>query len=150
MFLLQKIPQFHNNRELIFFRFCTDEFFNDGTTRVNKSSSPTNNSTQPDTLPSTNTHPTSEPTTPTNVYAEENNDNQAEFTNPFYTSIQENAESSSRKIGNSNVHTFNQPQDSASDGQKITPLTNTAELKTLREQCSILQDKKQCRKKLID
>ncbi|GKD81971.1 hypothetical protein Tco_1348810 [Tanacetum coccineum] len=39
-----------------------------------------------------------EPTTPTNVYAEENNDNQAEFTNPFYTSIQENAESSSRKI----------------------------------------------------
>ncbi|GJX37382.1 retrovirus-related pol polyprotein from transposon TNT 1-94 [Tanacetum coccineum] len=62
-----------------------DEFFNDGTYRVNKSSSPTDNSTQPDTLPSTNTHHTSEPTTLTNDHAEENNDNQVEFTNPFYS-----------------------------------------------------------------
>ncbi|GJX73211.1 retrovirus-related pol polyprotein from transposon TNT 1-94 [Tanacetum coccineum] len=61
-----------------------DEFFNDGTTRVNKSSSPTDNSIQQDTLPLTNTHHISEPSTPTNVYAEKNNDNQAEFTNPFY------------------------------------------------------------------
>ncbi|GJR97981.1 hypothetical protein Tco_0270155 [Tanacetum coccineum] len=89
-----------------------DEFFNDGTSRVNKSSSPTDNSIQKDTLPSTHIQPTSEPTTPTNVHAEENNDNQAEFTNPFCTPVQENAESSSRNIGNSNVHTFNQPQDS--------------------------------------
>ncbi|GKF37498.1 retrovirus-related pol polyprotein from transposon TNT 1-94 [Tanacetum coccineum] len=58
-----------------------------------------------------NIHPTSEPTTQTNVYAEENNDNQAEFTNPFCTPVHEHAESSSRNIGNSNVHTFNQPQD---------------------------------------
>ncbi|GJY01851.1 retrovirus-related pol polyprotein from transposon TNT 1-94 [Tanacetum coccineum] len=57
-----------------------DEFFNDGTSRVNKSSSPTNNSIPKDTLPSTHIQPTSEPTTPTNVHAEENNDNQAEFT----------------------------------------------------------------------
>ncbi|GJQ92111.1 retrovirus-related pol polyprotein from transposon TNT 1-94 [Tanacetum coccineum] len=59
-----------------------DEFFNDGTSRVNKSSSPTDNSAPQDTHPSTNIHPTSEPTTQTNVHAEENNDNQAEFTNP--------------------------------------------------------------------
>ncbi|GJU41339.1 retrovirus-related pol polyprotein from transposon TNT 1-94 [Tanacetum coccineum] len=70
-----------------------DEFFNDGTSRVNKSSSPTDNSIQKDTLPSTHIQPTPEPTTPTNVHAEENNDNQAEFTNPFCTPVQENAES---------------------------------------------------------
>ncbi|GJT90820.1 hypothetical protein Tco_1079665 [Tanacetum coccineum] len=64
-----------------------DEFFNDGTSRVNKSSSPTDNSAPQDTHPSTNIHPTSEPSTPTNVHAEENNDNQAEFTNPFYIPI---------------------------------------------------------------
>ncbi|GJU50505.1 retrovirus-related pol polyprotein from transposon TNT 1-94 [Tanacetum coccineum] len=52
-----------------------DEFFNAGTSRVNKSSSPTDNSTQQDTHPSTNIHPTSKPSTPTNVHAEENNDN---------------------------------------------------------------------------
>ncbi|GJT59873.1 retrovirus-related pol polyprotein from transposon TNT 1-94 [Tanacetum coccineum] len=62
-----------------------DEFFNDGTSRVNKSSSPTDNSAPQDTHPSTNIHLTSEPSTPTNVHAEENNDNQAEFTNLFCT-----------------------------------------------------------------
>ncbi|GJQ89540.1 retrovirus-related pol polyprotein from transposon TNT 1-94 [Tanacetum coccineum] len=76
-----------------------DEFFNDGTSRVNnKSSSPIDNSTQQDTPPTTNIHPTSEPSIPTNVHAEENNNNQAEFTNPFCTLVQENAESSSRNI----------------------------------------------------
>nr|GEX67314.1 hypothetical protein [Tanacetum cinerariifolium] len=59
------------------------------------------------------------PSTPTNVHAEENNDNQAEegeqlqddeFTNHLYASIQQEAESSSHNIGNSNVPTFNQPQ----------------------------------------
>nr|GEV93590.1 hypothetical protein [Tanacetum cinerariifolium] len=70
-----------------FFGPLYDEFFNAGTSSVNKSSSPTNNSTQQNTLPSTNIHPTSEPSTPTNVHAEKNNDNQAEdeFTNPFCT-----------------------------------------------------------------
>ncbi|GKF67275.1 hypothetical protein Tco_0196954 [Tanacetum coccineum] len=72
-----------------------DEIFNDGTSHIHKSSSPTNNSIKKYTLPSTHIQPTSEPTTPTNVYAEENNDNQAEFTNPFCTPIQEYAESSS-------------------------------------------------------
>ncbi|GJR34619.1 retrovirus-related pol polyprotein from transposon TNT 1-94 [Tanacetum coccineum] len=59
--------------------------------RVNNSSSPTDNSDQQYTQPSTNIHPTSELSTPTNVINEENNDNQAEdaqfqqdeFTNPF-------------------------------------------------------------------
>ncbi|GJU77296.1 retrovirus-related pol polyprotein from transposon TNT 1-94 [Tanacetum coccineum] len=100
-----------------------DEFFNDGTSRVNKSSSPTDNSAPQDTHPSTNIHPTSEPTTQTNVHAEENNDNQAEFTNPFCTPVQEIAESSSRNIGNSNVHTFNQPQNSEYRWTKDHPLT---------------------------
>ncbi|GKC31988.1 retrovirus-related pol polyprotein from transposon TNT 1-94 [Tanacetum coccineum] len=100
-----------------------DEFFNTGTSRVNKSSSPTDNSTQQDTLPSTNIHPTSEPSTPTNVHAEENNDDQAEFTNPFCTPVQEAAESSSRNFGNSNMHTFNQPQDSEYRWTKDHPLT---------------------------
>ncbi|GJY19878.1 retrovirus-related pol polyprotein from transposon TNT 1-94 [Tanacetum coccineum] len=89
-----------------------DEFLNTGTSRVNKSSYPTDNSTQQDILPSTNIHPTLEPSTPTNVHAGENNDEQAEFTNPFCTPVQEDAESSSRNFGNSNMHTFNQPQDS--------------------------------------
>ncbi|GJW39538.1 retrovirus-related pol polyprotein from transposon TNT 1-94 [Tanacetum coccineum] len=57
-----------------------DEFFNTGTSSVNKSSFPTDNSAQQDTHPSTNIHPTSKPLTPTNVHAEENNDNQADDT----------------------------------------------------------------------
>ncbi|GJY85933.1 retrovirus-related pol polyprotein from transposon TNT 1-94 [Tanacetum coccineum] len=75
-----------------------DEFFIAGTSRVNKSSSPTVNSAQQDTHPSTNIHPTSEPSTPTNVHAEENNNNQAddtkhEFTNPFCTPMDVKTES---------------------------------------------------------
>ncbi|GJR97947.1 retrovirus-related pol polyprotein from transposon TNT 1-94 [Tanacetum coccineum] len=75
-----------------------DEFFNADTSRINKSSSPTDNSTQQDTLPSTNIHPTTEPATPTHVNAKENNNDQAEFTNPFCTPVQEVVESSSRNI----------------------------------------------------
>ncbi|GJS38912.1 retrovirus-related pol polyprotein from transposon TNT 1-94 [Tanacetum coccineum] len=75
-----------------------NEFFNAGTSRVNKSSSPTDNSAQQDTLPSMNIHPTIEPSTPTYVHAEENKNDQAEFTNPFCIPVQEVAESSSRNI----------------------------------------------------
>ncbi|GKF94244.1 hypothetical protein Tco_0283944, partial [Tanacetum coccineum] len=39
-------------------------------------------------------------------------DTKHEFTNPFCTPVHEVAESSLRNIGNSNMHTFNQPQDS--------------------------------------
>nr|GEV18527.1 reverse transcriptase domain-containing protein [Tanacetum cinerariifolium] len=102
-----------------------DEFFIAGILSVNKSSSPTNNSTQQDTTPITNIHPTSEPSTPKNVHAEENNDNQAEaeFTNPLYTPVREVTESSSHNIGNSNIHTFNQPQESKYRWTKDHPLT---------------------------
>ncbi|GKC90048.1 hypothetical protein Tco_1150697 [Tanacetum coccineum] len=120
-----------------------DEFFNDGTSRINKSSSPTDNSIQKDTLPSMHIQPTSEPSTPTNVHAEENNDNQAEFINPLCTQVQENAKSSSCNIGNLNVHTFNQPQDSEYRWTKDHPLTqvhgnpskpvSTAEPKNIKE-----------------
>ncbi|GJT74361.1 retrovirus-related pol polyprotein from transposon TNT 1-94, partial [Tanacetum coccineum] len=48
-----------------------DEFFNEGTSRVNKSSFPTDNSAPQDTHPSTNIHPTLEPSTTTNVHAAE-------------------------------------------------------------------------------
>nr|GEU92075.1 Gag-Pol polyprotein [Tanacetum cinerariifolium] len=70
-----------------------DEFFNAG-------------SNPQATKPTTNIQPTSAPSTPTYVHAEENNDNQAEeehlpndeFTNPFCTPTQEVAESSSHNI----------------------------------------------------
>ncbi|GJR48672.1 retrovirus-related pol polyprotein from transposon TNT 1-94 [Tanacetum coccineum] len=50
-----------------------DEFFNAGTSCVNNSSSPTDNSPHQDILPSTNIYPTTEPSTLTHVNAEENN-----------------------------------------------------------------------------
>ncbi|GJS54769.1 retrovirus-related pol polyprotein from transposon TNT 1-94 [Tanacetum coccineum] len=108
-----------------------DEFFSTGTYRVNKSSSPTDNFAQQDTQPIMNIHPTIEPLTPTNVHAEENNNDQEEdlqiqqdeFTNPFCTPVREVAASSSRNIGNSNLHTFNQPQDSEYRWTKDHPLT---------------------------
>ncbi|GJR25329.1 retrovirus-related pol polyprotein from transposon TNT 1-94 [Tanacetum coccineum] len=105
--------------------FCPlyDDFFNTGTLLVNKSSTPTDNSAQQDTLPSTNIHPTTEPSTLTHVNAEENNNDQAKFTNPFCTPVQEVDESSSPNIGNSNMHTFNQPQDSEYRWTKDHPLT---------------------------
>ncbi|GKA32729.1 retrovirus-related pol polyprotein from transposon TNT 1-94 [Tanacetum coccineum] len=71
-----------------------DEFLTACTSSVNKSSSPTDNSTQQDTRPTANIHHSTEPITPTTiVHAEENNDNQAadtqfqqdEFINPFCT-----------------------------------------------------------------
>ncbi|GJT48021.1 retrovirus-related pol polyprotein from transposon TNT 1-94 [Tanacetum coccineum] len=72
-----------------------DKFFKAGTSSVNKSSFPTDNSKQQDTPPPTNNPSLTKPTTPTtNVHAEENNNNQAEdtqvqqaeFINPFCTS----------------------------------------------------------------
>ncbi|GKA64700.1 hypothetical protein Tco_0764407 [Tanacetum coccineum] len=54
-----------------------DEFFTAGTSSVNNSSSPTDNSKQLDTPPTTNIQSSIKPTNPTNVNAKENNDNQA-------------------------------------------------------------------------
>nr|GEW93585.1 Gag-Pol polyprotein [Tanacetum cinerariifolium] len=74
-----------------------DEFVNTCTSSVNKSSSPTNNSKQQDTPPTTNIQSSTKPTTPTKVNARENNDNQAvdtqfqqdEFINPFYYPLEQ-------------------------------------------------------------
>ncbi|GJX96207.1 retrovirus-related pol polyprotein from transposon TNT 1-94 [Tanacetum coccineum] len=107
-----------------------DEFFNEGTSSVNKSSSPTDNSKQQDTPPTMSIQSSTEPTTPTNVNVEENNDNQAvdtqvqqdEFINPFCTPVREIDESSSRNIDNSNMHTFYQPHDSEYRWTKDHPL----------------------------
>ncbi|GJW55782.1 retrovirus-related pol polyprotein from transposon TNT 1-94 [Tanacetum coccineum] len=57
-----------------------NEFFNTGTSSVNKSSFLTDNSALQDTHPLMNIQPTPEPTTPINAHAEENNDNQADDT----------------------------------------------------------------------
>nr|GEV51924.1 RNA-directed DNA polymerase, eukaryota, reverse transcriptase zinc-binding domain protein [Tanacetum cinerariifolium] len=77
-----------------------DEFFNAGTSSVNKSSSPIDNSKQRDIPPTTNIQSSIEPSNPTNTNAEENNDNQAEheFTNPFCTPVQEVSESSPTNV----------------------------------------------------
>nr|GEV35217.1 putative reverse transcriptase domain-containing protein [Tanacetum cinerariifolium] len=83
-----------------------------------------------DKQPLMNIQPTSEPSTPTYVHVEGNNDYQAEgehvpddeFTNPFCTLVQEVADSSSHNIGNSNVPTFNQLQVSEYRWTKDHPL----------------------------
>ncbi|GJY19178.1 integrase, catalytic region, zinc finger, CCHC-type containing protein [Tanacetum coccineum] len=114
----------------LFFDPLYDEFFTAGTSSVNKSSSLTGNSKQQDTPPTTNIQSSAELSTPTNVNAEENNDNQAvdtqvqqdEFINPFYTPIQEVDESSSCNIDNLNMHTFYQPHDSEYRWTKDHPL----------------------------
>nr|GEU97723.1 hypothetical protein [Tanacetum cinerariifolium] len=98
---------------------------------VNKSFSLTNNSTQQETQPTLNIHPSTEPITPTtNVHAEENNNNQVadahfkpyEFVNPFYTSVGEKAESSSCNVDNSNMYTFYQRHQSKHRWTKDHPL----------------------------
>nr|GEZ24702.1 ribonuclease H-like domain-containing protein [Tanacetum cinerariifolium] len=96
----------------LLFGHLYDEFFNAGTSSVNKSSFPTANSKHRDTPPTSNIQSSTEPTNPTNANAEENNDNQAthEYINPLCPPVHEVVESSSHNIGNSNVYTFNQPQ----------------------------------------
>ncbi|GJZ68669.1 retrovirus-related pol polyprotein from transposon TNT 1-94 [Tanacetum coccineum] len=83
-----------------------DEFFNDGTSRVTKSSSPTDNSIQKDTTPSMNIQPPSEPSTPTNVHPEENNDQKQILPIPIvYTRTKEIAEIFlTARYGTSNMH----------------------------------------------
>ncbi|GJT53672.1 retrovirus-related pol polyprotein from transposon TNT 1-94 [Tanacetum coccineum] len=57
-----------------------DEFFTARTSSVNKSSSPIDNSSQQDTQPTVNIHPSTEPIThTTTIHTEENMDNQAEI-----------------------------------------------------------------------
>nr|GEX02947.1 retrovirus-related Pol polyprotein from transposon TNT 1-94 [Tanacetum cinerariifolium] len=102
-----------SQRELdLLFGPLYDEFFNAGSN------------------PSTNVQSTSAPSTHTNVHAEENSDQAEEgeqfqddeFTNPFCAPTQEQAESSSHNIGNSNVPTLYQPQVSEYRWTKDHPL----------------------------
>nr|GEX29476.1 integrase, catalytic region, zinc finger, CCHC-type, peptidase aspartic, catalytic [Tanacetum cinerariifolium] len=103
-----------------------------------------------DTQPTTNIRPTSAPSTPTYVHAEENNDHQVEeehlpdddFTNPLCTRVQEVVESSSHNIGNSNVPTFNQPSRPVQTRRQLATdlemcmfalTVNTAEPKNIKE-----------------
>ncbi|GKC81604.1 hypothetical protein Tco_1137321 [Tanacetum coccineum] len=107
-----------------------EENFTVGNQSFSKTSSLSDNSNQQDTQPTTNIQPTTEPTTPTNVNAEENNTNQAvdtqfqqdEFINPFCTPVQEVSKSSSRNLDNSNIHTFYQPHNSEYRWTKDPPL----------------------------
>ncbi|GKD10379.1 hypothetical protein Tco_1190064 [Tanacetum coccineum] len=87
------------------------EYFTAGNQSMSKSSAPSGNSQQQETQPTTELI-----TPPTTAHAEENNNDQAEdarfkpyeYINPFYTHIQEVAESFSRNINTSNMHTFYQ------------------------------------------
>nr|GEV01839.1 retrovirus-related Pol polyprotein from transposon TNT 1-94 [Tanacetum cinerariifolium] len=89
-----EVCTFPSQQELdLLFGPLYDEFFNAGSNLQDKQ-------------PTMNIQPTSTPSTPTYVYAEENNDDQAEeehlpddeFTNPFCAPAQEGAESSSHNI----------------------------------------------------
>ncbi|GJY79137.1 ribonuclease H-like domain-containing protein [Tanacetum coccineum] len=131
-----------------------DEFFTVGNISASKSSSLSDNSPQQDTQPTTNVQPTIEPITPTTtVHIEENNDNQTEdarfkpyeFINPFCTLVQEIAESSSRNVDNSNMHTFYQCHQSEHRWTKDHP---TAEPTTLRKQWLIMHGSRRCKKEL--
>nr|GEW24553.1 integrase, catalytic region, zinc finger, CCHC-type, peptidase aspartic, catalytic [Tanacetum cinerariifolium] len=101
----------------LLFGHLYNEFFNIGSNPQDKQ-------------PTMNIQPTSAPSTPTYLHAEEKNNDQAveehlqddEFTNPFCAPAQEVAESSSHNIGNSNVPTFNQPQVSKYQWTKDHPL----------------------------
>nr|GEX71725.1 hypothetical protein [Tanacetum cinerariifolium] len=106
----------------LFFGPLYDEFFTTGNSRVNKSSSPIDNSQQQDTQLTSNVQSTTTSVTPTTIVtAKENNtDNQAEiqkenaqvdedeFINIFSTPVQERGETSSRYVNSSNMHTFYQ------------------------------------------
>ncbi|GJY77193.1 retrovirus-related pol polyprotein from transposon TNT 1-94 [Tanacetum coccineum] len=96
------------------------------TSSVNKSFSPTDNPQQQDTQPTANVQSTTAPVNPTTIsIAKENNiDNKAkiqvdnahvdenEFYNIFCTPVREEAESCSRYVEPSNMHTFYQPHQS--------------------------------------
>nr|GEW95667.1 hypothetical protein [Tanacetum cinerariifolium] len=92
------------------------------------SATQTRSSNPQDIQPLTNIPSPSASSTHTNVHAEENNNDQAEegeddeFTKPFCAPTQEEVESSSHNIGNSNVPTFNQPQVSEYRWTKDHPL----------------------------
>nr|GEX15622.1 putative LRR receptor-like protein kinase [Tanacetum cinerariifolium] len=108
-----------------------DEFFTTGNATVSKSFTLFDNSQEQDTQSTGNIQSTTELITPpTNVNAEENNTDQAEdarfkpyeFINPFYTLVQEVAESFSHNVDNSDMHRFYQCHQSDYQWIKNHPL----------------------------
>ncbi|GJR16272.1 integrase, catalytic region, zinc finger, CCHC-type containing protein [Tanacetum coccineum] len=92
-----------------------EEYFSAGNQSVSKSSTLSDNSQQQDIQPTFNVQTTTEPIIqPTTVDVKEKNTNQVadakfeNFINPFATPGPKAAESSSRNIDNSNMHTFYQ------------------------------------------
>ncbi|GJW18168.1 retrovirus-related pol polyprotein from transposon TNT 1-94 [Tanacetum coccineum] len=113
--------------------FCPmyEEYFNAGNQSVSKSSAIFDNPQQHDTQPTLNVQPTLKPIiSPTNFKAKENNTNQVEdaqfkayeFINPFATPRTKAAESSSRNVDISNMHTFYQRHRSNYHWTKDHPL----------------------------
>ncbi|GJR92419.1 retrovirus-related pol polyprotein from transposon TNT 1-94 [Tanacetum coccineum] len=108
-----------------------EEYFTVGNQSVSKSFALSDNSKQQDTQPTANILPTIEPVTlTTNVNAEENNNYQAadaqinenEFYNIFSTPVREEAESFTRNVDNSNMHTFYKHHQSEHRWTKDRPL----------------------------
>nr|GEU95595.1 hypothetical protein [Tanacetum cinerariifolium] len=108
-----------------------EEYFTARNQSLSKSSSLLDNSTNQNTQPTTNIQPTTELITPTiNVNAKENNNDQAadaqidenKFYNIFNTPVHEEAESSTRYVDNSNMHTFYQRHQSEYRWTKDHPL----------------------------
>nr|GEW43446.1 retrovirus-related Pol polyprotein from transposon TNT 1-94 [Tanacetum cinerariifolium] len=102
-----------------------------------------------------NIQSTSTPSTHTNVHAEKNNNDQAtegeqlqndEFTNPFCALAQEEAESFSHNLGNSNVPTFNQPHVSEYRWTKNHPLEQVSgnPLKPVQTRRQLATDPEMC------
>ncbi|GKD25793.1 hypothetical protein Tco_1232007, partial [Tanacetum coccineum] len=107
------------------------EYFTASNQSVSKSFALSDNSKQQDTQPTENIQPTKKPITPTtNVNAEENNNDQAadaqiddnEFYNIFSTLVREEAESSTRYVDSSNMHTLYQRHQSKHRWTKDHPL----------------------------
>nr|GFB54424.1 putative ribonuclease H-like domain-containing protein [Tanacetum cinerariifolium] len=95
-----------------------------------------------------NIQSTSAPSTHTNVHAEKNNYDQAEegeqlqdneFTNPLCAPTQEEVESSSHNLGNSNVPTFNQPQVFEYQWTKDHPLEQDETPEVLKDFITMIQ-----------
>ncbi|GJY26144.1 hypothetical protein Tco_0400870 [Tanacetum coccineum] len=156
MFLLQQIQLFHHNKSWIFYLVLyTMNFTHTGYFSSTSLHLQSDIPVPQDTHTSTNIQPTSEPTTPTNAHAEENNDNQAddtenEFTNPFCTPVHKVSESSSHNIGNSNMHTFNQPQRFRIHDEKRSPSTSVRgnPIQASTNKTQLATDPEMCRSRL--
>ncbi|GJU40110.1 retrovirus-related pol polyprotein from transposon TNT 1-94 [Tanacetum coccineum] len=112
-----------------------DEFFNDGTSRVNKSSSPTDNSAPQDTHPLTNIHPTTIPSTLTKFNAEENNNDQAEI--PKKNNIK------NEKQGEKTILSVHDTRNYCSSSRNIGTMADSAWIEAKQEEHPSVSDRLQ-------